>query len=156
METCIGIIQVYSVWSLKVSASQTLWYKILLFEFPLLKLYRSVRRNLKLLNKFNIDVTSLLMSSVRAIIICQTFCGNHVISSCIQALFGHQFSTIFNYFVWLRITDEGSVPEIRIWSILWIKSNLKWCMHLSRSLFLNFTYYVSVTAGGPRSPRRHM
>ena len=26
-------------------------------------------------------------------------------------------SHIFNYFVWLRITDEGSVPEMRIWSI---------------------------------------
>ena len=26
--------------------------------------------------------------------------------------------TFFNYFVWLGITDEGFVPEIRIWSIL--------------------------------------
>ena len=25
---------------------------------------------------------------------------------------------LFKYFVWLRITDEGSVPEMRIWSIL--------------------------------------
>ena len=40
------------------------------------------------------------------------------------------------YFVWPRITDEGSVPEIRIWSILIIKSYIKWCIHLSRSLFL--------------------
>ena len=39
-------------------------------------------------------------------------------------------------FVWLRITDEGSVPEMRIWSILLIKSDLKWCIHLNRSLFL--------------------
>ena len=33
-------------------------------------------------------------------------------------------------------TDEGSLPEMRIWSILLlvIKSDLKWCMHLSRSL----------------------
>ena len=35
-----------------------------------------------------------------------------------------------NYFVWLRITGEGSVPEMRIWSILLIKSDLKWCIHL--------------------------
>ena len=42
----------------------------------------------------------------------------------------------FNFFVWLRITDEGSVPEMRIWSILLIKSDLKWCIYLSRSLFL--------------------
>ena len=57
-------------------------------------------------------------------------------------------SHILNYFIWLRITEEGSVPEMCIWSI----SNLilfffKWCIHLSRSLFLNFNYLVSVTAG---------
>ena len=33
-------------------------------------------------------------------------------------------------------TDEGSVPEKRIWSIFLIKSDLKWCIHLKRSLFL--------------------
>ena len=43
---------------------------------------------------------------------------------------------IVNYFVWIRITDEGSVSEMRIWSILSIKSDLKWCIHLSRSLFV--------------------
>ena len=58
--------------------------------------------------------------------------------------------------VWLRTTDEGSVPEMRIWSILLIKSDLKWCIHLSRSLFLYFNYLMSVTAGGPESPRGHM
>ena len=39
------------------------------------------------------------------------------------------------YFIWLRITDEGLVPEMRIWSILLIKSDIKWCIHLSRGLF---------------------
>ena len=28
------------------------------------------------------------------------------------------FWDIFNYFLSLRITDEGSIPEMRIWSIL--------------------------------------
>ena len=28
----------------------------------------------------------------------------------------------WNYFIWLRITDEGSVPDMRIWSILLIQS----------------------------------
>ena len=38
---------------------------------------------------------------------------------------------------WLRITDEGSVPEMRIWSILLIKSDLRCtCIYFSRSLFL--------------------
>ena len=32
------------------------------------------------------------------------------------ALFGNT-SYIFNFLVWLRITDEGSVPKMRIWSI---------------------------------------
>ena len=31
---------------------------------------------------------------------------------------------------------RGSVPEMRIWSIFVIKSDLKWCIYLSRSLFL--------------------
>ena len=42
---------------------------------------------------------------------------------------------VWNHLVWLRITDEGSLPEMRIWSILLIKSDLKWCIHLSRRLF---------------------
>ena len=45
------------------------------------------------------------------------------------------FSNCWNEVVFLRITDEGSVPEIRLWFILLIKSDLKWCIHLSRSLF---------------------
>ena len=35
-----------------------------------------------------------------------------------------------------------------IWSILLIKSELKWCIHLGKSRFLYFNYLVSVTAGG--------
>ena len=30
------------------------------------------------------------------------------------------------------------------------------CLHLSRSLFLYFNYFVNITAGGPESPRAHM
>ena len=75
------------------------------------------------------------------------------------SFFGHflaLFFNFYNYFLWLRITDEGSMPEMRIWSILFIKSALKWCIHLRRSLYLYFNYLVSVTAGGRRSPRGHM
>ena len=42
---------------------------------------------------------------------------------------------ILNYFLWRRTTNDGSVPEMRIWSILLIESDLKWCINLSRSLF---------------------
>ena len=44
-----------------------------------------------------------------------------------MALFGIHFN-FFNYLIWLRITDEGLLPEMRIWSILLIKSDLKWCI----------------------------
>ena len=46
-----------------------------------------------------------------------------------------------------------TIERLRIWSILLIKSDLKWSIHLSRSLFLYFNYLVSVTAGEPDSPR---
>ena len=62
----------------------------------------------------------------------------HVLSL-FTACLGNFWSSFFNFLnftVWLRITDEGLVPEMRIWSILSIKSDLKWCIHLSRSLFL--------------------
>ena len=36
----------------------------------------------------------------------------------------------------LRITDKGSVPEMCICSIVLFLFDLKWCLHLSRSLFL--------------------
>ena len=54
--------------------------------------------------------------------------------SLILALLNITFQ-LLTYFVWLRITDEGPLPEMRIWSILLIKSDLKWYIHLS-SLFL--------------------
>ena len=52
--------------------------------------------------------------------------------------FGALFFTFFNYFLWLRITDEDSIPEMCIWSILLIKSDLKWCINHSRRLYLYF------------------
>ena len=43
---------------------------------------------------------------------------------------------IYYHFVWRGIADEGSLPEMRIWTIVLIKPELNWCIHLSRSLFL--------------------
>ena len=78
----------------------------------------------------------------------------------ILASFGTFVTSLFNflnYFVWLRITDEGSVPEMRIWSILLMKSDLKWCIHLGLLLYFNhFTHLVRVTFDGPESPWGHM
>ena len=64
---------------------------------------------------------------------------------------------LLNYIVWIRITDEGRIPEMRIWSILLIKSDLKWCIHLSRRLFLNFNFMVSCHCWWTKeSPRAHV
>ena len=76
-------------------------------------------------------------------------------------LFWHFYSYIFNllnYFLWLRITDECSVPEMRIWSISLIKSDLKWCIHLRRSLFYNFNYLLGECHcwWTKESPRAHV
>ena len=62
----------------------------------------------------------------------------------VLALSDHHFQ-LLNYFVWSRITDEGSLPEKRLWSILLIKSDVKWFIHLSRSLFL---YLLFIAATG--------
>ena len=45
------------------------------------------------------------------------------ISFSLFTYFGHHLLISLNHFVLLRITDEGSVPEMRIWSILLIKSD---------------------------------
>ena len=42
----------------------------------------------------------------------------------------------FNLIVSLRITDEGSVPEMCIWSIMVFKSDLKCCIYFNTSYFL--------------------
>ena len=61
--------------------------------------------------------------------------------------FGTSLSNIFDYFVWLRITDEGSLPEMPIWSILLIEFDLKWCTHLSKVFFYIGTDGTSVMTG---------
>ena len=52
---------------------------------------KCLRKLQKCLTKFYIDVSSLLMSSLRAIVICQQYCGNRVISSQI-----HLFAPLLN------------------------------------------------------------
>ena len=64
-------------------------------------------------------------------------------------LLWHFWASLLNflyymYFVWLRITVEGSVPETHIWSILLIKSVLKWCIHLGRGLYSNLDRYYQM------------
>ena len=55
--------------------------------------------------------------------------------------FGTSICNFWNYFVWPRITDDGSVPEMRILSILILRSDLKWFIDLRRSLFFIFQLF---------------
>ena len=64
-----------------------------------------------------------------------------IISLLALACFWHFLGITFQllnymYFFGLGSLTRGSVPEMRIWYILLIKSDWKWCIHLSRSLFL--------------------
>ena len=43
--------------------------------------------------------------------------------------FGNHFP-LFKLLIWLRISDEGSVPEMHILSILLIIFDLKWCINI--------------------------
>ena len=45
-------------------------------------------------------------------------------------------------YISLRITNEASVPEMRKWSILIVKSNLEWYLHLIEIVIL-LVYYTS-------------
>ena len=67
-------------------------------------------------NKFNIDVSSLLMSSLRAIVICQKYFGNHVISSQIHLfapLLDMRRCTVCLYSRWQRSisTNKNQISE---------------------------------------------
>ena len=39
------------------------------------------------------------------------------------------------YFIWQRVTDEGSLAETGVSYILLFHHILKWCIHLSKFLF---------------------
>ena len=62
------------------------------------------------------------------------------------SLFWHFWDITFQFLklrFWRRIIDEGSLPEMRIWSILLIKSDLKWCIHLIEFSFHSYTTITS-------------
>ena len=46
---------------------------------------------------------------------------------------------LLNYFVWLRVTDEGSVPKKHIWSILLMKSDIN-------GVYILVSFYISTTS----------
>ena len=91
----------------------------------------------------------------------------------ISALLVHFFPTFETIIFFLRrVTDKNVIPEMRMWVILFIKSDLKWCMHLSRGFFLYWnighlsglpttSYYEKVGSsvvswlGCPWTPRRN-
>ena len=106
--------------------SNVLWIAVL----DHFKFYGRLRSIRSVLRASKLSVLKLI-----ELVICGFITPSLLASACFGT-FGASICNFLNYFIWLRITDEGSVPEIRIWSILSIKSDLKWCIHLSRRLFL--------------------
>ena len=58
------------------------------------------------------------------IVILWVYLSSPFSSTLFLALFGIT-SHILNYFAWLKITDDGSISEMRIWSIFKVQSDLK-------------------------------
>ena len=80
--------------------------------------------------------TSLIFHHIKHLCVFQREIKCHVCYSVKITVINKKGSTF-----WLRITDEVPVHKMRIWSILLIKSDLKWCIHLSRSLFFIFDFF---------------
>ena len=72
--------------------------------------------------------------------------------SLVLALSGNHFNFL-NDFALLRITDEGSLPEMRIWSILLIniKSLLLRCLHNFKSDLINNIDHMRILGTEPSS-----
>ena len=83
MDTCIRMIQVQNVWSLNLSASHTLRYQLSLLEFCT-KVFTETEN---FVNKLHMHLSSLLISSLRAIVICQNYFRVTVISSITLLIF---------------------------------------------------------------------
>ena len=66
----------------------------------------------------------------------------HTLASACLDTFGATFSNFLNCILWQRITDDGSEPEMRIWSILLIKSYSKWCIHLSIEVSVLYSHDI--------------
>ena len=59
-------------------------------------------------------------------------------------IFGFSFQVL--YFIWQRITDDGSLPDMCIWSILLLNSiRLKKCIRI-RKVCVYFSIYMEYTA----------
>ena len=71
-------------------------------------------------------VESVIRDKIRDIIEHSTLCLHLIILSQEMKFLSFKLLkclVILNYFVWLRITDEGSVPVMRIWSVSEINSD---------------------------------
>ena len=88
VETCIGMIfVVINCFGITNTSVQNCAIRISSFK----TVPKCLRKVKVFFNKLNIDISSLLMSSLRAIFICQKYLGNHVITSQI-----HLFAPLLN------------------------------------------------------------
>ena len=69
------------------------------------------------------------------------------------SLFGHFWVSRFLFNCLNNSIWRKSLMRVQFlkWSLLYIKSDLKWCIHLSWSLLLYFIDFVSVTSGRTES-----
>ena len=75
----------------------------------------------------------------------------------ISICFGIIYASRFNFlpsFVLLRIIDKGSILEMRIWSLLFIQSELRFCIHLIRGTNVLISQNESNVRRNPNSGKK--
>ena len=97
-------------------------------------------------NSWRFEIIEIFVSKLIEIVILWVYYTIPFGFSLFLALLGRHFPSFETTPFWLRITEEGLVPEKRIWSILFIKSDLKWCIHHSSNLFIFAIKYLTSQA----------
>ena len=87
--------------------------------------WRQVRRS-TLVDSQRVEKSRLSVLNLIEIVILSEITQSLYASGCFGTILASLFS-FTNCFVWLRITGNGSVPEMHKWYILLMKSDLKWC-----------------------------
>ena len=124
--------------------STTLWVSLLVDQWVPEGIFSSVLRS-----------TSVICSVLRAskfselrlieMVILRVITPSVLASACCYT-FWEQLFNYWKYFVWLRNTDESSVPEVRIWSILQLdsyKNGVYMYIWVEVSFYISTTWWVS-------------
>ena len=88
-----------------------------------------------LLNRSVLRASKFSVLKLTEIVICGFITPSLLALACFDTYWASLFNFL-NYFIWPRITDGGSVPEMRIWSILLITSDLNGLYILEVSFYV--------------------